>query len=344
MASKRLPGLANYLPEHGWQPIVMTAPLPEPVKVPFEVIETGYHDALGLWKKLFRVRRNGNIRSEFRSRLGVTASDSLLDRVLTLGAACINYPDSEKGWKPYAIEAGNDLLRRGDIDAIISIYPVTSRLIARALKDRCGIPWVADFPDLWTQNNNYYYGPVRRAIDRRLELRTIARADALVTTSEPWAAKLRSLHRRQDVFPIPLGYDPGEVNDPPSPLTEKFTLTYTGIIYQRRQKPAKLFAALRRLIDEGALDVRDIEVRFYGPREPWLDEEVKQHGLTGIVKQNGQVPRAVAVARQRESHVLVLLNWDDGHDTGWHSGKVFEYLASYRTIVSVGGCGRDVVK
>jgi len=343
-ASKRLPGLANYLPQYGWEPIVMTAPLCERSNAAFQVVETGYRDALGLCKKLLRIDFRENIRSHLRDRLGITSKRSVLDRLLTFCAAFINYPDSEKGWKEYGIEVGSDVLRRGNIDAMISIYPVTSRVIARELKDRYKIPWIADFPDLWTQNHNYYYGRLRRLIDRRLEIKTIERADALVTTSEPWAEKLRSLHKRDDVFSIALGYDPNEINSPPCPLTDKFTMTYTGSIYQGKQNPSKLFAALQTLIADGAINSGDVEVRFYGPRERWIDEEIDRYGLRGIVNQHGLVPRRVAMMRQRESQVLLLFNWEDPRETGVYTGKVFEYLAGYRPIMSIGGSGRDVVR
>ena len=49
------------------------------------------------------------------------------------------------------------------------------------------------------------------------------------------------------------------------------------------------------------------------------------------------VPREQALKLQRESHILLLLGWDDPRETGGHTGKLFEYLGSKRPILAVGG-------
>ena len=93
-------------------------------------------------------------------------------------------------------QAAREILRKENIAAVISSSPpVTSHLIGGELKAEHEIPWIADIRDLWSQNHNYRYSPLRRALDRRLELKTLSKADALVTVSEPWAEKLRNLHK-----------------------------------------------------------------------------------------------------------------------------------------------------
>ena len=192
-----IPGLTKYLPEFGWQPIILTPVLSVKPKPAVRVVETSYRDALGFWKRLLKLNPNEDIRRQTKKRLGVTSKKSLVDFILTGGGAIVNYPDSERGWIPFAVRAGDELLQKEDIDAIISSSPpVTSHLIANKLKGKFGIPWIADFPDLWSQNHNYGYGRLRRILDRNLERRTLSKTDALVTISEPWAEKLRTLHTR----------------------------------------------------------------------------------------------------------------------------------------------------
>ena len=343
-ASPRIPGLAKYLYEFGWQPIILTAPVSEKPDLLCRVIETGSHDSLGFLKRLFRLDPSEDLRREVKTRLGVTSKKSVVDFFLTLSGAIINYPDSEKGWKPFAVKAGSEILQNEDIDAIISSSsPVTSHLIAKELKIKHKIPWVADFRDLWTQNHNYGYGPLRKRVDRRLELKTLLLADALITVSQPWAEKLRALHRKETVYTITNGFDPTEMNTPPAKLTTKFTITYTGIIWQRKHDPSNFFVALHDLIADGTMDTNDMKVRFYGPRESWLESEIEQYGLSSIVKQPGVVPRQTALEKQRESQVLLVLSWNNPREKGVHSGKVFEYLAAKRPILAIGGSD-DVLK
>lgn len=336
-ASPRIPGLAKYLPEFGWQPIILTAPLPEKPNMQFRVIETSYRDALSFWKRLLRLNPDEDIRRQVKKRLGVTSKKSLMDFILTCIGAIVNYPDSDRGWKPFAVRAGSELLQKEDIDAILSSSsPVTSHLIAKELKVRYKIPWLADFRDLWSQNHNYSYGPLRRLIDRRLELKTLSKADALVTVSQPWVDKLSTLHKGRATYAITNGFDPAEINTPPANLTTKFTITHTGTIWPRGQYPWKLFAALRDLISDRTINPNEVEVRFYGPEERWLAKEVDEYGLSGMVKQYGMVTRQVALEKQRESQLLLLIAWEYRQNQGAYGIKTFEYLAARRPILATG--------
>lgn len=343
--SPRLLGLAKYLPEYGWQPIILTAPLDEKTDHPFRIVETGYRDPIRFWRRLLKLNTDEDIRKQIKRKLGVNPRNSVMDFFLTRLGEIVNYPDLEKGWQAYAIKAGNELLHQEDVVAIISSSaPVTTHLIAGKLKLKHKIPWIADLRDLWTQNHNYSYSSLRKMIDRRLERRVLAGADALVTVSQPWADKLSVLHRGRASYTITNGFDPAEVNTTPTKLTDKFTITYTGAIYPGKQDPTKLLAALKSLISKGVFEPSNIEVRFYGPEESWLEKEIRQYGLADIVKQYGPVPRDIAIQKQRESQLLLLLDWDDLHEKGVYPGKVFEYLAARRPILATGGADHGVVK
>lgn len=220
---------------------------------------------------------------------------------------------------------------------------MTSHLIAKELKTKHEIPWIADLRDLWSQNHNYSLGPIRKAIDRRLELKTLSRADALTTTTEPWAEKLRILHERNKVYAVIHGFDPATVDKEPAKLTSKFTITYTGNIYVGKQDPSKLFFALQDLISSGHIDSNDVEVRFYGYKKLWLARETEKYGLSSVVKLHERVPRKVVFEKQKGSHLLLLLNWEDQQVKGWAPLKIFEYLAAQRPIIATGGFGNDVV-
>jgi len=343
-ASPRIAGLVKYLPEFNWQPLILTGVTNKYTDLPARIIEAPYQNALGSLGHLFKLdEEDGDVRQQVKNRLSITPKKHPLDFFLTLGGEIINYPCPDKNWKPFAVKAGSKLLQEENIDTIISSSPpVTSHLIARELKDRYKIPWLAELRDLWSQNHNYSYSPLRKMLDRRLELKTLAKADALITVSQPWAEKLRMLHQGKTVYMITHGFDMAEVNDPPAKLTAKFTITYTGSIYIGKHDPSKLFAALRDLISDRVIDPDNIEVRFYGTRESWLEKEIKQYGLSNIVKQYGVVPRQAALEKQRESQLLLRLKWEDQQERGAYSGKIFEYLAARRPILATGGSD-DVV-
>ena len=352
-ASPRIPGLAKYLLEFGWRPIILTIPVDEKPDLQARVIEVPTrHYNLGFWKKkLFASKSVQSRRERVAKRLGVTSKKSFADflvafysRLHTLYSAVFDYPDSERGWKTFAAAAGNELLQNEHIDAVISSSsPVTSHLIAKELKIKHGIPWIADLRDLWSQNHNYSFGAIRKVIDRRLEVRTLSRADALTTTTKPWAEKLRMLHKRKRVYAVIHGFDPVVVDRKRAKLTSKFTITYTGTIYLGKQEPSKLFATLRDLISSGHIDAKDVEVRFYGYEKQWLVREIEEYGLPDIVKLYKKVPRRVVFEKQKESQLLLLLNWEDRQVKGWCPLKLIDYLAARRPILATGGFGNDVI-
>jgi glycosyltransferase involved in cell wall biosynthesis len=355
-ASPRIPGLAKYLPEFEWEPIILTVPIGEkPDVLPnAKAVEVPYHDALRdlidfqkklLWKRLFGISPNESIGRHVEKQFGITSKKSFVDSLYNLYKAIIHYPDSERCWKSFAVKVGSELVQKGDIDAIISSSsPVTSHLIAKELKKRHKIPWVADLRDLWTQNHNYGYGTLRKQIDRRLELKTLLPADTLVTVSPPLARKLKRLHRGKTTNTITNGFDPAEMKKEHAGLTSKFTITYTGQIYTGKQDPSKLFAALQNLIAEGNVNPNDVEVEFYGTEYRSLTDDIKKYELSDIVTIHGRIPRQIAFEKQRASQLLLLLNWEEPQECGVYSLKVFEYLAARRPILATGGSCDDVVK
>lgn len=344
VAALRPAGLARYLPEFGWEPIILTSTPPGNMKEKFNIIQTRQSESvpLKLGKILFKLDTDSSLITQIaqlKNRLHIKSEKkSILDLLLAAVGEITAYPDPEKGWRRYAIEAGSRFLERQPADAIISTSsPVTSHIIARELKERLNLTWIADFRDLWTQNYYYPYSPLRRKIESKLELHTISSADSLVTVSGPVADELKSLHKNKQVHSIPNGFDPQEVNIPARKLTEKFTITYTGNLYPGKQSPAPLFAALRDLITQGDINAGDIEVRFYGAEAGWIDTEAVKYGLTDIIKQYGIVPRQESLEMQRESQLLLLLKWNDPKQQGAYTAKIFEYLAAGRPVLATGG-------
>jgi glycosyltransferase involved in cell wall biosynthesis len=347
VGSLRPLGLAKYLPEFGWEVIILTARLPGRPAPGFRVIETPYNDALGFLRRFLGLDSEQNLMAQIaqlKKKLHIRSEKSVLDVILAAWGEVTAYPDTQKGWKAFAIRAGNDFLRKESVDAMISTSsPVTSHIIARELHKKHGIPWVADFRDLWTQNHYYPYSPIRRAIERRLELNTLREADALVTVSPPWAEKLRTLHRGKATYAITNGFDPDEVNCPEVNLTSKFTITYTGNFYPGKQSVEPLFAVLGNLIEQRIMNADDIEVRFYGAEVGWIDKHAEFYGLTKIVRQFGIIPRELALNKQRDSQLLLFIKWNDLKERGFYSAKIFEYMAAKRPILAIGGFD-DVVK
>jgi len=346
VGSLRPSGLARYLPEFGWEPVILTAKLPGSPPPESRVIETDYHDKMSFGKRILGIDPEQNVMTQvaqLKSRLHIKGERSILDFLLARWGEITAYPDPQKGWRPTAVKSGHDILQKESIDAIISTSsPPTCHIIANELKKRHSVPWIADFRDLWTQNHYYPYSRLRRSFEARLEQRTLQHADALVTVSEPLAHELGERHKGKTIHVVANGFNPNEINMPEANLTDKFTITYTGNLYPGKQSPEPLFAALKYLTEQNIVDSSKIEVRFYGAEAGWVKEQVKRYGLDNIVRQYGILTREAALDKQRESQLLLLLKWNDPSQKGVYQAKLFEYLAARRPILAVGNY-HDVV-
>ena len=127
-------------------------------------------------------------------------------------------------------------------------------------------------------------------------------------------------------------------------ITDKFTITYTGTLYQGKRDPSKLFKAINELISENKIDKNDINIRFYGKQEDWLYKDIEKYNLKDVTNYYGFVSRNLVVTKQRESQLLLLLLWDNPKESGVYTGKIFEYLAAQRPIIAIGPSVGGVVK
>lgn len=332
IASLRLNGLFKYLPNYGYHVIVLTPKYTNRQTNP-EIIETEYPGNISSRiKRLFfpKSYTNNNLNSKT-----IEKKNTLISFAKQVFEEILIYPDDQKSWYPYGVERGLDVIKNNNIDVILSSSgPVTCHRIAKELKLRSGLPWIADFRDLWTQNHSYPHSWLRKQIEEKLELNTLKPANALVTVSKPLKNKLKKLHLNHPIHIIPNGFDPEEFNFDVK-QNDIFTISYAGRLYQDKQDPILLFKAISELIAVNKINPSQIRVDFYGQQWNWLDKLIKQCNLQQIAVQNGIRDRSEILKIQKASHLLLLLGWNDESGEGVLTGKIFEYLALKRPILAL---------
>jgi hypothetical protein len=336
----RIHGLAKFLPKFGWEPYILTTESnsKDPSSTQAKIFDARCETTCIKWKKMLGIKDETSL----KERLGIPNQKNKkdgLDNLLKIWAEIFTYPCAMYNWHDQAVKLGNELIASESFDAMISSSgPPTCNLIAKDLNEIYGLPWIADFRDLWTQNHYYEFSRFRRFFERRLEFKTLSNADALTTVSKPLSEKLQQLHPEKRIFTIPNGFDPAQIN-PGFPLAKKFTITYTGSLYQGRRDPELLFQALGNMISKGLMDANDLSVEFYGPKENWIEIDAERYGLNKLVKINGSISRDASIEMQRRSHLLLLLTWNNKDEKGVYTGKIFDYLAACRPILSIGALG-----
>lgn len=265
---------------------------------------------------------------------GYSSNKPLLNRLGKVYKTLFNFPDGQIGWWPFAVGAGDALIRGGWKPDLIyaSAKPFTSLLIARRLSDKYQIPWVAEFRDLWVDNHFYEFSNWRKRIERLVEGRVLSSACVAVTVSEPLTETLRK-RISAPVATILNGFDPAdyfEVRDHIFP-EDKLNIVYTGMVYSGKQDPSALFKALKRV--HCADKVR---VHFFGRYLQDIEHLVRQHGVGHLVSISNAVPYSKAIQIQMQSDVLLLLLWNDQSQRGVYTGKLFEYFGVGHPILAIG--------
>jgi glycosyltransferase involved in cell wall biosynthesis len=338
-------GLSKYLLSFGWNPIILTPMLPGDPDPKLRIIQTPYNDVVGQWKKRFGM----NPKRSLNAQLHITRKKdqpSIVERLTALSNEIISYPDENIGWYDYAVLAGEKILQKEQIDAILSSSrPQTCHLIAKTLTKKYHLPWVADFRDLWTQNHYSHYSQLRKYFEKKLEIETLKNASAITTVSQPLEDKLGALHKDKKIFLIKNGFDPEFVNKE-TDVDQFFKIVYTGFLYEGKRDPAQFFAVIDDLCDKEFIKRDDIKIDFFGSdsREDWLHEEIVKYHLQDLVTLHGEVSHKTALAEQRKAQMLLLLTWNNPEEEGVYTGKLFEYLAAHRPILSLGYTEGGVVK
>jgi glycosyltransferase involved in cell wall biosynthesis len=249
-------------------------------------------------------------------------------------------PDAQIGWYGFALAAARRVLRRERADVLFSSSnPLTAHLVARRLHRETGLPWVAEFRDLWT---DWDTGGWRARRDGALERGLLADATAVVTVSPTYADALRRRGARH-VSVVTNGFDPAEM--PSLRPDTGATVAYLGTFYPERQDLRTPFAALARLVRSGELP--DLRVRVIGDFTPALAAVVDACGLGQHVEPLGFLPHAASLAALARAGLLLLAGpttRDAAVLAGNVAGKTFEYLGVGRPILHVGAPESDLAR
>jgi hypothetical protein len=351
IASVRLHKFAKYLPKFGWEPFVLTA---DEVKgcsqdLPVEMEEANIcrtpYFALG--PTISSGLTDGQ-RTVYQTQPKVSTWKKVLYKSIRLTEPIYTLPVLRTltlepvGWYRHALKKGLEIISRERIDIIFSSYsPSISHIVASKLHRQTGIPWVAEFRDLWSLSQYVRKIQPFHFFEKKLEKKVMKGSDILATVSDPWAKQLQVLHSKK-VAVIHNGFDEEDYLEN-VPLTTKFTITYTGNIYPGKRDPQTLFKAIAGLKEEGKISPNDFEVRFFGGGTlTSLLPAIRHYNLEGIVKIYGLVSFEESIRKQKESTALLLLGWNDPRERGTYTGKVFEYLGARRPILA-GSLKGDVV-
>lgn len=247
-------------------------------------------------------------------------------------------PDARCFWIKPSVKYLLEYLKENPVDAIFSDGPPHSNTrIATLLKKETGIPWLADFQDPWSQIDYYSLLSLTKASDakhKRLEQEAFRHADKITIASPTWASELEQIGAK-DVSWYPYGYDPEDFENLVAKPTEKFIISHMGIIGYDRN-PEIFFNVIADLIDTNDDFKKDILLSFPGQVDHSVMDSIKRNKLEDYVELPGNLDRADALQKMKDSSILLLLLNKQENAKGRIPGKIYEYLASKRHILCLG--------
>ncbi|MDA3861567.1 MAG: glycosyltransferase family 4 protein [Melioribacteraceae bacterium] len=339
----------KYLPQFGWEPIVLTVENPDsPVDdlslfkdIPegTKVYRTKSLEPFELYKKFTGKQSDSKIPIDI---LISKDNASLKEKIANWIRLNVFIPDAKIGWKRYAVKKGLEIIANENIDLIFTTSPPqTVSLIGKTLSKRSGVKWIADFRDPWMEI--VYYQNVKRnwlttKIDTSLEKKVFSKANGVVTISNDMIRLFKAKVESQKFYLIPNGFDETDFSNPSKVKNDNFTIAYTGSISKDRV-PSVLFSALDKLINSDG--IKNIRLSFAGRYCSEFMTGIEKYNLSGIADLRGFVPHSESTQILQNADALLLVVDDVKDNKGFLTGKLFEYMGSKQPIFAIGPIDGD---
>ena len=255
----------------------------------------------------------------------------------------VEVPDSYNLWAWRAARVAAALRAERRIDLVYTTLPPFSAAWVGYRLRRAGLPWVADYRDLWTGDVLREWLPGwRTRLERRIERRMIGKADAIITVSEQKTDYVRRLIGGPVArwSTITNGYDVEEFAGLQRTRKPDGTITFvfTGRLFKNRCGYA-FCEALGELKRENPTLAAPVRVHFLGGVSPEIrarfDRIIGEHGLDGQFFFPGDIPYAEAKQAQIDADYLLLIVDTGATSDGVIPGKLFEYVAARRPIFAL---------
>ncbi len=345
--------LAKYLPEWGWEPIIITPENPafylqdlsllQEVRPETEVLHLPIWEPYGLLQKL-KGEKAGRINQGITSE-GQEAG--FVQQGLMWIRGNFFLPDPRRFWVKPAAEFILRILETNQISAIITTGPPHSmHLVGRRVKRKSGLPWLADFRDPWSRWEILHRMKLTRPVrwyHQKLEKQVLREADLVLSASYGMAADFKSIYDRARVKVLTNGVDEADLpqgfSEPRRP--DKFRLVYAGLLNDKRN-PALLWKVLANLCQEQKDFADALEISLTGNIGQQVMAAIEQYPLLkDRLQLQGPVPHQEVFQLYRQAALLLMLIDNAEASQVVIPAKLFEYLAACKPILYIGAPEAD---
>ena len=332
----------KYLPDFGIQPIVYIPENPTYPIVDKNLFKEVSDKAIILKQKIFEPYQLASFFSKNKTKKissGIIPNQkkqSFLDKTFLWIRGNLFIPDARVFWVKPSVSYLEKYIQENNIDTVITSGPPHSlHLIGLELKQKLNIKWFADFRDPWTTIG--YHKSLRLSNyaakkHKALEHQVLNTADTIIVTSKTTKKEFEAITSKP-IAVITNGYDDENVEK--QILDTKFSLAHIGSFLSERN-PSILWESLVELINEIPDFKSHLEIKLIGAVSQEVLETISQFELNSYLNNLGYVSHEEAIAHQRKSQVLLLIEIDSEDTKSIIPGKLFEYMVSNRPIIAIG--------
>jgi len=337
----------KYLPQFGWNPIIYTVKDAQYPAYDYSLVDELPKDIMVYRSKIFEPY------NFYRKIVGIKNSDPVdVNIIKKVGQkltwkekfsefirATFFIPDARMFWYFSGKKELKRAIKENKIDAVYnSAPPYTTALIAKKVKKILNVPWVAGFRDPWS---DFIASPKRwfipRAIERHLEKSVYQKADkiecAWVGIIIDAMGKFPDLDESKFHY-IPNGYDSEDYPEVNWEGNDRFTLTYTGSMYGKRN-PSALFQAIEKLLKENLIKKEDFVIKFIGRFGREIHEMIENTSFQESIKVISYLPHKESLVELLKSDALLLIVDESKESEEIVPGKVYEYIGTKKPILTI---------
>jgi glycosyltransferase involved in cell wall biosynthesis len=326
----------KYLPEHGWQPVVLTVSpggyyaydeslLREVEGAGVDIVRTDSYDPTRFYRKGEAVKMP---REPFRK---------LMNRM----SQSIFFPDNKIGWKGEALKKARELVRDRSIELIFSTAPpFTDHIIGRDLSKEVRLPLVLDYRDAWLDYQFAFYPtPLHKYRHYLMEQSCVRASRNIVVVNRKIKVMLLEHYkflRYNDVHIIPQGYDPADFADSggtASPDSQVMRITHTGTFIEDIT-PVPLLRAVAGIFNDKPEMKGRIKLSFAGVFRREHAAKIKKLGLQDDVDLLGYIDHAECTKLMMNSDVLFITLGKKKNHEHHTTGKLYDYFGARKPILA----------
>jgi len=313
---------SRYLPDFGWQPVVVTAH-PRAYESTDPRAEGSLPDDLPVIRAFaLDTKKHLSFRGAYPDLLAL--------------------PDRWVSWVLGGVPAALLAIRKYRAEILFTTFPIcTAVMIGLIVHRLTGRPWVVDLRDSMTEDG-YPRDPRMRRFWRWVECHAIRRAARVIFTTP--STRRMYLERYPDLpaekcLVISNGYDEEDFTSlslrQNAPAAENpLRLLHTGTLYPEERDPRPFFRAVSRLKSEGRIGKDNLQIAFRAPgSENFYRSMLDEMDIADIVQLQPHIPYHQSLQECADADALLLFqaaNCD--HQI---PAKAYEYLRVQRPVFAL---------